>query len=38
LSANGFVAVALLMFAGESSENGGNLRNTRWVKDDQPST
>ena len=39
LSANGFVAVALLMVAGESSENGKNiLRNTRWVKDDQPST
>lgn len=39
LSATGFVAVALLMFAGKSSENGGNiLRNTRWVKDDQPST
>jgi len=39
LWANGFVAVALLMVAGESSENGKNiLRNTRWVKDDQPST
>lgn len=39
LSANGFVAVALLMVAGESSENGKNiLRNTRWVKDDQPWT